>query len=280
MKTDENTPVKNENGEPKSTTNLLVILMAVIFIALSALMLFMPEANIKPEYIIYVVGGVVIIIGIVLIVRYFITDAYKNMNEYGFSAGTLCVILGICVLLRAAVIAGVIDLFLGTAVLLMGVIMLQHSLDIKRMGDAMWGLVIVLAVLSIICGVGLILKPAPEKIEYSSFTWWVVLVVSAIGLIVNLYTMIRIALYKRKENKKPEHPAEPEAVSENSGSGDTSPVPAQTDYSAAEPEYTLAVPDYQTTDTAADTVADASADVASDTMADTSSDTDGSDPAL
>ena len=229
MKKDENTPVKNETGEPKSTTNLLVILMAAIFIALSVLMLFIPDLDIKPEFFIYVVGGAVIIAGIVLIVRYFITDAYENMNEYGFSAGTLCVIIGICILLRAAVIAGVIDLILGTSVLLMGIIMLQHSLDLKRMGDTVWGIVIVLASLSIISGVSLMLKPAPEKIKYSSFVWWIVLVVSVLGLIVNIYTMIRVALYKRKEKKKAEEGGKEPAPETESSASDSTDTPVSSD---------------------------------------------------
>lgn len=285
MKKDENTPIK-EKGESKSTTNLVVIMMAVIFIALSVLMLFMPELDIKPEFFIYVVGGVVIIVGIVLIVRYFITDAYKNMNEYGFSAGTLCVIIGICILLRAVVIAGVIDLILGTSVLLMGVIMLQHSLDLKRMGDAVWGLVIVLAALSIISGVSLMLKPAPEKIEYSSFIWWIVLVVSAIGLIVNIYTMIRIALYKRKEVKKAEEgEKEPAPGTEPESSYTSTDVPVTTDYSTPdtlESVSTDVAADTVSTDVTSDSVStDIPADTASDVIgADTASDTDGTDPTL
>jgi uncharacterized membrane protein HdeD (DUF308 family) len=151
-----------------------------------------------------VVGGAVIIVGIVQIVRYFVNDAYRNMNEYGFSIGTLMIILGICVLLRAEVISGVIDLVLGVVVLLMGIIMLQHSLDLKRMNDAVWGLVIVIAALVIACGVVLILKPSPLQISYEVLIWWIVLISSALGLIVNLYTMIRIALYTHKEKKQAE----------------------------------------------------------------------------
>lgn len=198
MKAKENT----ETG--RGFTNLVVIVTALVFIALSALVLFMPEAGFQPGYLCYVVGAVLIIVGMIQIVRYFINDAYRNMNEYGFSIGTLLVILGVCVLLRAEVISGVIDLVLGVVVLLMGIILLQHSLDLKRMSDAVWGLVIVIAVLVIACGVVLILKPSPLQISYDVIIWWIVLVSSVLGLLVNLYTMIRIALYKRSEKKKAE----------------------------------------------------------------------------
>jgi len=186
----------------RGVTNLVVILTALVFIALSSVVLFVPEAGFKPAYLCYVVGASVIIVGMIQIVRYFVNDAYRNMNEYGFSIGTLLVILGICILLRADVISGVIDLVLGVAVLLMGIVMLQHSLDLKRMSDAVWGLVIVIAALVTACGVVLILKPSPLQISYDTLIWWMVLIASALGLIVNIYTMIRIALFKHKEKKQ------------------------------------------------------------------------------
>ncbi|MBQ9333605.1 MAG: DUF308 domain-containing protein [Lachnospiraceae bacterium] len=199
--------ITGTNGETtektsRGVTNLVVILTALVFIALSAVVLFMPEAGFKPSYLCYVVGAAVIIVGIVQIVRYFVNDAYRNMNEYGFSIGTLLCILGICILLRAEVISAVIDLVLGVVVLLMGIVMLQHSLDLKRMSDAVWGLVIVISALVIACGVVLILKPSPLQISYDTIIWWTVLVSSALGLLVNIYTMIRIALYTHKEKKQ------------------------------------------------------------------------------
>ncbi len=209
MKSKENTETgivaNTEDATAKSArgvTNLGVILTALVFIALSAVVLFMPEAGFKPSYLCYVVGSAVIIVGIVQIVRYFVNDAYRNMNEYGFSIGTLLGILGVCILLRAEVISGVIDLVLGVVVLLMGIVMLQHSLDLKRMSDAVWGLVIVISALVIACGVILILKPSLLQISYDTIIWWAVLISSALGLLVNIYTMIRIALFTHKEKKQ------------------------------------------------------------------------------
>ena len=245
MNTNE-TEITKEKKDPKNMTNLVVILMALVFIGLAAIMLFVPDIELKPEYLCYVVGAAVVIAGIVQIVRYFITDAYKNMNEYGFSIGTLCVILGICILLRAGVIGGVIDLFLGCFVLLMGVVMLQHSLDLRRMADATWGLVIVLAALSMLCGVGLILKPSPDKIAYASYIWWIVLIVSAVGFLVNIYTMIRLAVYKHKENKKPEITT-PTDTTEQPGTAEPS--------GSAEPVYT-ADPDSSSSDDGAASVSE------------------------
>lgn len=216
-------------------TNLVVILTAVILAAVSAVILFVPGLNIQPISFIYVIGAIFVIVGIIFIVRYFLTDAYKNINEYGFSTGTLIVIIGICILLRADALVQVFDLMLGISVLLMGVLMLQHSLDLKRMLDMIWALVLVFSIIVMLCGVFMILKLAPEKIDYPTYNWWLVLISSGLGLITNIYTLIRVAIFNKKEKKKAEQPAEKPA-----DKTEEMPVPADssqlTSSATAEPE--------------------------------------------
>ena len=202
----ENTQGTTEKKDTRMT-NLLVILTAVVFAAIAAVVLFVPGLELKPEYLGYLIGAALVIVGIVFIVRYFVTDAYKNMNAYGFSAGTLLVILGICALLRADAIGIVFDLVLGIAVLLMGIIILQHSLDLKRMSDFMWVIALISSLLAVACGVIMILKPSPEKIDYAKYNWWAVLISSGLGFIFNIYTLIRVAIFNKHEKKTAEQEA-------------------------------------------------------------------------
>ncbi len=211
-----------EITEKKDTrmTNLLVILTAVVFAAIAAVVLFVPGLELKPEYLGYLIGAALVIVGIVFIVRYFVTDAYKNMNAYGFSAGTLLVILGICALLRADAIGIVFDLVLGIAVLLMGIIILQHSLDLKRMSDFMWVVALISSLLVVACGVIMILKPSPETIDYAKYNWWAVLISSGLGFIFNIYTLIRVAIFNKHEKKTAEQEAKDrEAAAAQADSG-------------------------------------------------------------
>ena len=202
----ENTQGTTEKKDTRMT-NLLVILTAVVFAAIAAVVLFVPGLELKPEYLGYLIGAALVIVGIVFIVRYFVTDAYKNMNAYGFSAGTLLVILGICALLRADAIGIAFDLVLGIAVLLMGIIILQHSLDLKRMSDFMWIVALISSLLAVACGVIMILKPSPEKIDYAKYNWWAVLISSGLGFIFNIYTLIRVAIFNKHEKKTAEQEA-------------------------------------------------------------------------
>ena len=186
--------MKKESG----LTNLIVIIMSIIFAGMSALMIFVDGVAI--EYLIYAICAAAVIVGIVMIVRYFTKDAYKNVNAYGFSIGTLFVILGICGLLRVNAMAGAVLVILGIVLLLAGIIMLQHSLDLYRMGDVLRIPTLILAVAVLVCAIMAILQPFQNVIDYSVVIWWMILVSGGISFIINIYTLIKVKLYEKKEN--------------------------------------------------------------------------------
>jgi len=191
-----------EEKKQTGLTNLVVIIMSVLFAGMSALMIFVE--GIAIEYLIYTVCAAAVIVGIVMIVRYFTADAYKNVNAYGFSVGTLLVILGICGLLRVNDMAGAFLVILGIVLLLAGIIMLQHALDLYRMKDVLRIPTMILAVLVLACAIMSILQPFDTMIDYSMAIWWMILVSSGVSFIVNIYTLIKVKLFSKKEKKAEE----------------------------------------------------------------------------
>ena len=63
---------------------------------------------------------------------------YNDPGNYGFSGGVLCILLGICLLVRTQQIAGYLPLFLGVCILLTAVIKLQNVMDLKPPGMEPW----------------------------------------------------------------------------------------------------------------------------------------------
>lgn len=190
-----------EKTEKRSVglTNILVIVMSLIFVGMSALVIFVE--GVETVFLCYAICVAAIIVGIYMIVHYFMTDAYRNVNAYGFSIGTLLVILGICGLLRAEQMAGAFIVILGIILLLSGIIVLQHSMDLRRMEDVIWIPALIVSALILICGIMAIIKPFEEKIDYSKYVWWMIMISGGLGILINLYTMIRVALFKKKETK-------------------------------------------------------------------------------
>jgi len=201
-----------ENKEKKQniSTNVYVLIISIALITMSALMLFVE--GLKIIFLCYTLCAVAIIAGICMIVRYFITDAYRNVNAYGFSLGTFFVMLGICGMLKASQMSDIFIIILGIILLLSGVIALQHTLDLRRMEDKVWIPALVVALIILICSIVIILQPFSSKINYDLFVWWFTLVSEILALILNLYTLIRVNAIIKKEK---EQIAEEQSVSED-----------------------------------------------------------------
>lgn len=186
-----------EEKKQNSLTNISVILVSLAFIGMSALMIFVEGT--KTIFLCFAICAVAIIAGIVLIVRYFMTDAYQNVNAYGFSFGTLLIILGICGMVKAEQMAAAFIVILGIILLLLGVMVLQYSLDLRRMKDVIWAFSLVVSILILICSIMVIVQPFADKIDYGTIAWWMILCSGGVGVLANLYTMIKVTLFNKKE---------------------------------------------------------------------------------
>ncbi|MCR5304158.1 MAG: HAD-IA family hydrolase [Lachnospiraceae bacterium] len=194
---------KKENGEINSATNSAansavnvgtptLVLVSLVFIIMGAVLNFFPVVDI--EYIFMALCGAFVVTGIIAIVKYFMNDEYKKLGSYGFAAGCLLVILGICGMVRVDVISEYFLTIIGLAVVVTGVIALQSALDLERMKDSLWIFVLVIAVG--IVGVGVFVLMAHDPSE--SFVWWLMIVDGVLNLLIVIYLAARLKSYVKK----------------------------------------------------------------------------------
>lgn len=191
---------KNSGGSVFNTG--YVIAAECIFLFIGAVLLYVPQIQII--HICYGLSGVLVFVGIIQIVHYFLAESYRNMNEYGFAVGVLGVILGMCALVRVQAIAGSFLLVLGIFLLLTAIIKLQYAMDLKSMKDPVWIAAIILAALLIAGAVCVIINPFNDPELHKLVTYYLLLVDGVVGIISNIYLFIRVKLYARKERKQKE----------------------------------------------------------------------------
>lgn len=121
----------------------MIIGIAIIYILFGLAIEFVPQF--KEIYIIYIAGGIFVVFGIIMIVKYFLTGSYRDIGKYGFSAGVLCVLIGVMLLVRTSEIAAYFSLFLGICILLTAVIKLQNAVDLKSIHNAGWFIFLLIA---------------------------------------------------------------------------------------------------------------------------------------
>lgn len=185
-------------------STVVVSVMAVIFIAVAVLILFVPRIEVKD--ICYFICGFVVVLGIYMIVRYFMSAGYERLNEYGFSEGVLFVLLGICGLVSAERIAASFLTALGLLLLLSGVIKLQYALDLKCMEDKVWAGFFAVTVLLLGFSVSVILKPFEDMEFFQNYTAGILLADGIVEIVNILYLNFRIKAYRQRGEKPQDLP--------------------------------------------------------------------------
>lgn len=189
------------NEKKKSLFSTVVVsLIAAISILVAVLILFVPQIEVKD--ICYFICGFVVILGIYMIVRYFMTGGYERLNEYGFSEGVLFVLLGICGLVSAERIAVSFLTALGLLLLLSGVIKLQYALDLKCMEDRAWAGFFAVTIVLLGFSVSVILNPFEDMEFYQNYTAAILLVDGIVETGNIVYLNLRTRTYQEQGTEK------------------------------------------------------------------------------
>lgn len=180
-----------------------IIGISIVYILLGLAMLFFPKFN--EIYIIYIVCAVLIVAGILMIVRYFLSGSFKDLQAYGFSFGVLAIVGGFCILIRSQLVADYFGLFLGICIMLTAVIKLQNAVDLSSMSNRSWIIFLVLALLFLAAAVWIILDPIGMIREQMYYIYYVLVADGAVGIFSSVYMIIAIRIYDKWEaSGKPE----------------------------------------------------------------------------
>lgn len=157
----------------KSTviTSILLFIFGLLLIFKSEIALFT---------ISYVVGTVLIAIGIMGFIEYF---TYKtSLASFYIIYGVISIILGVVIILKPDIIANMIPIVIGLGIIINSVIKLRYSLDLKQYGSDKWFLVMIAAIISTFCGVIITFNPFAGA----------VIITKMIGVFICVYSIIDI----------------------------------------------------------------------------------------
>ncbi len=149
----------------------------------------------------YIVGGVLIAIGVISLLK-FINGINKNTkNEMDIVYGIVTIILGIIVIANPKAIASIIPFILGVLMVISSSAKIQYSFDLKKRNSDLWLSTLIVSIITLVCGVLLIFNPFAGADFF----------LKAIGIILFIYAVLDIIsgirVYKTvkeviNENKK------------------------------------------------------------------------------
>ena len=179
---------------------VLQIAGSVSAVILGVLLLFVPQVQVIT--LCYVICGVMMAVGLTGIVSFFLTGAYREMHDYQFSAGILLLILGACGLFRAEDMAERLEYYIGLASLVLAVVILQGTVQLWAMKSKVWGLDLLLTILSLTGSILVLAGVKPVLEAVPSLPYWTLFLVGVFSLVSLLCVWVGFKVIDRRVAKK------------------------------------------------------------------------------
>ena len=157
------------------------LISSIVFLLFGLILFFNPEVTISS--ISYILGGILIIIGFINFLKYVLNnDKVIKSFDFNLVYGIVGMIAGVVLVLNPTAIATIIPLIIGVIVVVSSAIKINYSLLLKQMNNIKWKPAFIVSLLSLICGIVLILNPFKGA----------VVITKAIGLLIITYAILEI----------------------------------------------------------------------------------------
>ena len=169
----------------------------IIYIVLGVMLVAFKDM--KPEVFAYLIGASAIIVGISAIANFFVRELYYDFHNYSFSIGILMMALGVCIMIKANDLSGVLMDIIKVCVLLTAVIKIQQAIQLVCLKNVMW--IPVLSISVLVSGFVIFLfinSSMPREATYITL-----IVDGALSLLINLFVFILSKRLKKKAMAAP-----------------------------------------------------------------------------
>ncbi len=157
------------------------ILGSLGMVTLGILLIFYSEVTIVS--IAYVIGAILIAIGVLAFLRYFRAYSKASKNELDIVYGIVCVILGIIVITNPEGIASIIPIVVAVIIIVNSATKLQYSLELKKSDNELWKSTMVISLISLLCGVLLIFNPFKGAVMFTRIVGILILIYGLLDLL-------------------------------------------------------------------------------------------------
>ena len=190
----------SKQDNPNVVGNIAIVFMSILLIAVGCIMLFTDA--VRMIYFCYGAGACLLVWGIWMISRYFLHKEFQRTTNYGFSVGTLVVILGAIDLIRAQDIADSIPNYLGILVLIEGVVMLQNTVQLKNLHGDLWIVSLIFSLLSVAGSVVILLDIGNMITRYETAFYGILIMVGAFALLSLCFVGVRTKHYHKESTRE------------------------------------------------------------------------------
>lgn len=181
---------------------------SIALVILGVLLFFFSELTIIS--ISYVIGGILVAIGVIALLRYINNINKEVKNELDIIYGLVTIILGIIVISNPKAIASIIPFILGIIIVISSASKIEYSFELKKSNHHLWKSTLIMALVALLCGVLLIFNPFAGA-EFITKVIGIILFVYGILDIVSTFRIRKTIKKSDKSDKKKIEDKIPEA---------------------------------------------------------------------
>lgn len=153
---------------------------SIIFVILGLFLFIKPNATITT--ISYIIGGILLILGIISIIRYFRSDFGINALDFDLVYGVLVSIAGLYLIIKPTLLAVIFPTILGIWIIVNSVTKFQYSLLLKKLNKSDFKYTLIISLLTFIWGLILLINPLKTVLR----------VTQIIGIFIIIYAVLDI----------------------------------------------------------------------------------------
>lgn len=156
------------------------ILGSVGMAILGILLIFYSEITIVS--ISYVIGAILVAIGVLAILKFIKAYNNSNKNELDMVYGVVSIVLGIIVITNPEGIASIIPFVVAIVIIISSATKLQYSLELKKNNNDLWKSTMIVSIITMLCGVLLIFNPFQGVVMFTRVVGILILIYAILDL--------------------------------------------------------------------------------------------------
>lgn len=134
-----------------------LVVLSLLFIVLGVILIMWPNEVMRTSC--YMLAAMLIIVGVISLINYLRKDISGILYRYDLVVGLSAVLGGILVIIKVDQLLNLIPVVLGFLVTISGILKMQNSVDMLRLGQGTWYVAFCMAILNIIFGIVLLIDP-------------------------------------------------------------------------------------------------------------------------
>ena len=156
------------------------LVSSISLFILGILIIFKSEVTIIA--ISYLVGGILIALGAFAIIQFIKNIEISGKNDLDILYGVVTIILGLLIVKNPKLIASVLPIIIGVAIIINSSTKLQYAFELKKENNQQWKTTMIISIISVVCGVILLFNPFKGA----------VIITQTIGIFIIIYAILDI----------------------------------------------------------------------------------------